>query len=101
MSPRRVSFASNATVLGDAPPLVSSPDIILHERLHPEIIDEDDMDTGGVMTVMPTPIVPPPPGFQQFSWPREEWSVGGDASLFDFAKELPGWFPWSFVGTAG
>ena len=35
-SPRRVSFASSATVLGDAPPLVDSPDIILHEPLRPE-----------------------------------------------------------------
>ena len=25
-------------------------------------------------------------------------SVGGDASLFDFATEIPGWFPWSFGG---
>ena len=24
--------------------------------------------------------------------------MGGDPSLFNFAKELPGWFPWSFGG---
>ena len=32
-SPRRVSFASSVTVLGDAPPLVHSPDIIVHDPL--------------------------------------------------------------------
>ena len=24
--------------------------------------------------------------------------MGGDPSLFNIAKELPGWFPWSFGG---
>ena len=62
------------------------------------IREEDDMDTGGATTDTPNPIIPPPPGFQQFSWPREDWQVGGDWSLFNFAKELPGWFPWSFGG---
>ena len=95
-SPRRVSFASNVTLLGGAPPLVNSPDIILHEPLRPEIVDEDDMDTGCATTDTPAPIIRPPPGFQQFSWPREEWNIGGDPSLFNFAKELPGWFPWLY-----
>ena len=94
-SPRRVSFASNFTVFGDAPPLVHSPDIIVHEPLRPEIVEEDDMDTGGAMTDTLAPIIPPAPGFRKFSWPREEWKVDGDPSLFNLTKELPGWFPWS------
>ena len=84
-SSRRVSFANGVTVLGEAPPLVHSPDIVLHEPLRPEISEEDDMDTGGATTDTPTPIIPPPPGFQQFSWPREDWKVSGDPSLFNFA----------------
>ena len=48
-------------------------------------------------TDMSAPIIPPPPGFRQFSWPREDWKAGGDPSLFTFTKELPGWFPWSSV----
>ena len=48
-----------------------------------------------VATDVSTPIVPPPPGFYQFSWPREDWQVGGDSSLFTVDEELPGWSPWS------
>ena len=95
-SPRRVSFASNITVLGGAPPLDKSPDIILHDPLCPEIVDEDEIDTVGAMTNITTPIVRPPPGFRQFSWLREEWSGGVEPSLFDYATELPGWFPWRY-----
>ena len=95
-SPRRVSFARDVTVLGGAPPLYNSPDIILHDPPCPEIADEDDMDTIGATTDISAPIVRPPLGFRQFSWPREEWSVDGKPSLFDFAKELPGWFPWRY-----
>ena len=97
-SPHRVLFASNVMVLGDAQPPVHSPDIVIHEPLRPEVIEEDVMDTGGVGTDTSAPIIPPPPGFRQFSWPHEDWKVGGDPSLFTFAEELPGWFPWSSAG---
>ena len=56
------------------------------------------MDTVCETTDAPIPVDRPPPGFQQFLWPREEWSLGSDPSLFDFAKELPGWFPWAHGG---
>ena len=62
-SPRRVSFANDVTVFGDAPPLVHSPNIVLHEPLHPEISEEDDMDTGDATTDTPNPIIPPASGF--------------------------------------
>ena len=88
-------IAGAVTVLGDAPPLVHSPDIIVHDPLIPDVVEEDDMDMGGLTTDMSAPIIPPPPGFRQFSWPREDWIVDGDPSLFTFTKELPGWFPWS------
>ena len=78
-SPHRVSFANDVMVLGDAPPLVNSPDIVLHEPLRPEISEEDDMDTGGAATDTSNPIIPPPLRFQQFSWPRGtgKWTVRG------------------------
>ena len=81
-SPHCVSFASSVTVLGDAPPLVHSPDIIVHDLLSPEVVEEDDMDTGGLTTDVSAPIIPLPLGFRQFSWRREDWKVGGDPSLF-------------------
>ena len=59
-----------------------------------KIVDDDEMDTVCATTNITAPVVRPPPGFRQFSWPREEWSGGVEPSLFDFAKELPGWFPW-------
>ena len=94
--PRRVSFASDVTVLVGAPQQDNSRDIGLHDPLCPEIVDEDEMDTVCATNDITAPIVQPPPGFRQFSWPREEWSVGGEPSLFDFAKGLPGWFPWIY-----
>ena len=44
-------------------------------------------------TDMPPTIIPPPPGYSQFSWPHEDWSVGDGQSLCTFTKDLPGWFP--------
>ena len=96
--PRRVSFASDVTILGGAPPMDKSPDFLLHDPVCPEIDEEDEMDTLCATTDAPIPVVRPPPGFWQFSWPREEWGPGGDPSLFDFAKELPDWFPWGYGG---
>ena len=69
--PRCVSFASDITVLDN------SLDIVLHDPLCPDIVDEDDMDTVCATTDITAPIVRPPPGFRQFSG-------------------LPGWFPWRY-----
>ena len=44
-------------------------------------------------TDTPPTIIPPPPGFSQFSWSFEDWSVGDEPSIFTFTEELPGWFP--------
>ena len=81
-SPRRVSFASDVTVLGGAPPQNNSLNIVLHDPLGMEIVEGDEMDTGCATEDITAPVVPPPPGFRQFSWPREEWRLGGEQSLF-------------------
>ena len=95
-SPRRVSFASDVTVWGGSPPQDNLPNIVLPDPPCPELVEEADMDTIGAATELSGPIVPPPLGFRQFSWPREKWSVGGEPSLFDFAMGLPGWLPWCY-----
>ena len=100
-SSRRASFASSVTVLGDAPPPVHSPESSAQELLHSAVAEEDVVDMeGGAMdsTDTPAPIIPPPPGFRQFSWPNEDRKASDDPSLFTFMKELPGWFPWNSGG---
>ena len=44
-------------------------------------------------TDAPITIIPPPPGFSQFPWPYEDWSVNDGQSLFTFTKDPPGWVP--------
>ena len=95
-SSRRVSFASSVTVLGDAPLPVRSPESGAQELIRSAVAEEDQMDTVAETTDTtdtPPTIIPPPPGFSQFSWPYEDWSVGDGQFLFTFTKDLPGWFP--------
>ena len=86
--PRRVSFTSGVTVLGDNPPLEQAPDVV----------EDDDMDGVEAVLDVPVPVFRPPPGVENFSWPREEWGPNGDPSLFDFSRELPVWFPCQYRG---
>ena len=96
--PRRISFASGITILGGEPPLEQSPDILIHDPVCPDITEADKMDIVSAERDVPIPVLRPPPGFRQFSWPRGEWRPDGDPSLFNFSKELPGWFPWGYGG---
>ena len=91
MDPRRVSFVIGVTVLGDDPILDRSPDIQIHPPVCPDVVEVEEMDSVEEVLDKPVPVIRPPPGFQSFSWPREEWSMDGGASLFDFSRELPGW----------
>ena len=95
--PRRVSFASGVTVLGDDPLLEQSPDIRIHAPVCPNVAEDDYMDSVEAVLGVPVPVLRPP-GFENFSWPREEWGPDGDPLLFDFSRELPGWFPWQYRG---
>ena len=104
--PRRVLFASAVTVLGVDPALeqspdqmpVDRPDIRIHDPVCPDIPEEDDMDVSVEVPDVAAPVFQPPPGFERFSWPKDEWGPGSDPSLFDFSVELPGWFPWRYIG---
>ena len=77
---------------------VDRPDIQVHDQVCLDIPDEGDMDISIAEPDVPIPVLQPPPGFLHFSWPWEEWGPDGDPSLFDFSKELPGWFPWGYRG---
>ena len=88
--PHRVSFASGVTVLGGEPPLEQSPDIQIHDPVCPDITEEDEMDSMNAVPDVPIPVLQPPPGFRQISWPREEWGPDGDPSLFETSLGIKG-----------
>ena len=98
VEPPSCIVSHDVTVLSDAPPLVHSPDIFCMSRFVLRSVKRTIWILGGATMDTPNPIISPPPGFQQFSLPWEDWAVGGDPLLFNFAKELPGWFPWSLGG---
>ena len=84
--PRRVSFASGITVLGDDPLLEQSPDITIHAPVFPDVAEDDDMDGVEAVLEVAVPVLRPPPGFETFPWPQEEWGPDSDLSLFDFSR---------------
>ena len=105
--PRRVSFASEVTVLGASPeslpdPVpVDLPDIQIHDPVDPCIPEEDDMDVSTEVSDPHVLVLPLPPGFEFFAWPKATGGPGGDPSLFDFSAKLLGWFPMGLAGTSG
>ena len=102
---RQVSFASAITVLGAEPDSEQSPErvpvdrptIQIHDPVCPDIPEEDDMDDSGEISFVPEAVLPPPPGFEQFSW-LTAVGQGGDPSLFDFSAELPKWLHGGWAG---
>ena len=77
-SPRHVSFAEDVTVLGDVSPSVCSPERGTPTQLV-SVANEDDVimsvgETIGSSDAVPN-ILPPPPGFSQFSWPFDDVHV--------------------------
>ena len=91
-SSRRVSFAKDVTVLGDAPPPARSPECGTQALFGSVVAEDDVIETMGVTidcTDTPPTIFPPPPGFSQFSWPYADWSVNNGQSLFPFTKDPP------------
>ena len=43
-------------------------------------------------------VVPPPPGYQKFSWPRADWMVGSDTSIVTEVGVFPGGSPCRAAG---
>ena len=79
-SSRRVSFASDVTVLGHTPAHVPTPDIVLEGPTDASVMTDDDIAMEAAAMDMPVAVVPPPPGFREFLWPRDDWMVGSDTS---------------------
>ena len=59
------------------------------------------MDVSTEVSDMHVPVLPPPPGFECFSWLKATGGPGGDPSLLDFLAEIPGWFAMGLVETSG
>ena len=90
--PRRVSFASGVTILGSEPALEQSPVIQIHDPVCPDITVKDEMDSTKAEPDVPIPDLRPPPGFRQFSCPREEWGPDGDRLCLTFQRNSPAGF---------
>ena len=95
-SSRRVSFAEDVTVLGDATPPACAPEGGTPTLLDSAVAEDHVITTMGetiaCSDTSPT-IIPPPPGFSKYSWPYEDWSVNNGQSLFTFTKDPPGCVP--------
>ena len=109
MVTRRVSFATEVSVLGASPESNRLPDpgpvklsdIQIHDPANPSFPEEDPMDVSTTVSQMNVPLLSPPPGFECFVWPEATGRPGDDHSVFDFSAELPGWFPLGFSGASG
>ena len=78
--------------VGDVSPSVCSPERGTPTQLV-SVIAEDDVitpvgETIGSSDAVPD-ILPPPPGFSQFSWPFDDWSVSNEQSRFAVNVDSP------------
>ena len=80
-NPRRVSFATAMTVLGDSQGPVDSPDVNLCAPSVPDALGTDLLITAVFGPDASSTLVPPPPGFRQLCWPHDDWMVGGAPCL--------------------
>ena len=72
---------------------VDRPTILIHDPACPHIPDVDDRDVSSEVSNVPVAVLPPPLGFEPFSWRRAVGRSGGP-SLFDFlggAAEMVSW----------
>ena len=89
--PRRVSFArNNVTILEDAREPKHSPDVVCAPS-HSDAMETNNLIMKAVRPDTSAVIVPPPPGYRQFSWPHEDWMVGGDPSIDPGLEFVTGW----------
>ena len=86
--PRRAYFASEVTVLGTTPGSSA-------------IRELTSMDVSTAVSKLDCPLLPAPPGFDQFVWPEAPQGPGGMPATFDFSVNLPGWFRQGLPGATG
>ena len=46
----------------------------------------------------PAAVIPPPPGFREFLWPRDDWMVDSDTSSDTTVEVFPGGYPYKAAG---
>ena len=85
-------------MLGPAP--VHRPDIVLEGLSDASIMKDDDIAMEAVATDTSAAVVPPPPGYREFSWLRDDWMVGSDLSSNTTVEVFPGGSPPQDCGTA-
>ena len=60
---------------------VDLPDIQIHYPVYPCIPEEDHMDLSTEVSDTHVPVLPPPPGFECFSWAKATGGPYGDPSV--------------------
>ena len=60
---------------------VDLPDIQIHYPVYPCIPEQDHMDLSTEVSDTHVPVLPPPLGFECFSWPKATGGPGGDPSV--------------------
>ena len=88
---RRVSFADEATMLGDAESSVCSPDQESPPLILPVVEEEiSEAPVGESIELVPSApatSLPPPPGFSPFSWPVDDGGMDVDDLCFQFGVD--------------
>ena len=102
---RRTNRVSGSVLFAeDVTPSVCSPEHGTPRQLV-SVVAEDDVitpvgETTGSSDAFPN-ILPPPPGFSQFSWPFDDWSVSNEQSRFAFNVDSRGCAPDVIAGRPG
>ena len=88
---RRVSFADEVTMLGDAESSVCSPEPESPPLILPVVEEEiSEAPVGESIELVPSApatSLPPPPGFSSFSWPVDDGGMDVDDLCFPFGVD--------------
>ena len=69
---------------------MNSPDVIHCAPSLPDAMGMDDLTMAVIGPDTSSTIVPPPPGFRQFSWHHDDRMVGGDPCLDPGLQQVTG-----------